>query len=141
MLDACLASLRLNSPGLPICIIPFNDHIDTVKRIAHKYNCTIYDDSAHLSWCTSVGMRLTKDKRLTGCTCNEFRKFAYLNGPFEEFLYLDVDTIVLMPLNYVFDILNEGFDILTAESHHSIECVWKPSIYAAKCLTPEQIAI
>jgi hypothetical protein len=141
MLRACLASLRLNSPNLPICIIPFNDRIETVKDLAQQFGCTVYDDAAHLSWCTSVGLRLTRDKRLTGCTCQEFRKLAIFNGPFDEFLYLDVDTIVLLPLDYVFNILNEGFDMVTAESHHSIKWVWQASIYTAKCLTPEQIAI
>jgi hypothetical protein len=64
-------------------------------------------------------------------TFGYYRKLALWKGQFDEFLYIDSDTVVLEPIDFVFKHLDR-YDFVT--SHSNIE-----SIYSSSALTPEQI--
>ena len=62
-----------------------------------------------------------------------------LSGPFERFVYIDSDTVVLRPLDAVFGLLDD-FEILTAFSDDpgSRRWVWKDSVQTTELLDRRQ---
>jgi len=70
----------------------------------------------------------------------EFRKLAAWDGRFERFIYIDVDTVVLMNMDFVFKLLNR-FEFINSHSNiaSSRKYTWKDSIYAVETLSEEQI--
>jgi len=62
------------------------------------------------------------------------------DGPFDEFLYRDVDTVVLAPVDFACSTLAE-YGFVTSHSNLSgmVPWVWKPSIASTGALTREQI--
>jgi hypothetical protein len=61
-------------------------------------------------------------------------------GIFDEFLYIDIDTVVLQNIDFVFRFLS-GYDYITSYSNHKpIEkFVWKESVYESGILSASQI--
>jgi hypothetical protein len=62
-------------------------------------------------------------------------------GPFDEFVYIDTDTVVLTDVGFVFGHLDDfGFVASHSNLPEIRKWVWKESIYDARVLTPRQIA-
>ena len=116
---AFLSSFRLKNPKLPLCLIPFSPECDRVRRLAKGFDFSVFDDSDALEWCDRVG------HGFHGRRVGHYRKLSMWAGGFEEFIYIDVDTIILQPLNELYDLLHE-FDFVTASSNHpdAIRYVW-----------------
>ncbi len=91
-LEACLRSLRLHHPALPVCVIPFDDRLQRVEGIAARNGAVVWRD-ASLVELDRLGATLT-DREVE---IRYFRKLATFWGPFENFLYLDADIVVLGP--------------------------------------------
>lgn len=70
-----------------------------------------------------------------------YRKLAAWQGEFDEFIYIDSDTVVLEDVDFVFRYLKE-FSFLTAESDipENRKLVWKESIDETGRLTSEQLS-
>lgn len=122
---AFLSSFRLKNPNLPLCLIPFSPACDRVLRLAKDFDFSIFDNLSALEWCDQVG------HQFHGRQVGHYRKLSMWSGRFEEFIYIDVDTIILHPLNELYGLLQE-FEFVTASSNHpdAIRYVWsaRPSL-------------
>ncbi|WP_293154769.1 MULTISPECIES: Npun_R2821/Npun_R2822 family protein [unclassified Microcoleus] len=95
----------------PVCIYPFDDHIEQIKaEIINRPNVFIYEDTASIQrWDefmeAAAPERLNRKKfRLYGA----HRRFCAFDGPFENFIYLDADTLVMNSLDAVFQKLESS---------------------------------
>ena len=131
---AFLNSFRSYNPDIPLCLIPYDSNYDKIAALYEKFNFTIFNDEKVINACDDISSLFPSS--ISG----GFRKLAMWEGPFDEFIYIDVDTVVLSNLDFVFNILL-AFDFIT--SHSSIpvirKWVWKDSIYTASILNEEQI--
>jgi lipopolysaccharide biosynthesis glycosyltransferase len=95
----------------PVCIYPFDEEIQQIKaEIVNRPNVFIYEDSASIQrWDkfmqAAAPERLNRRKfRLYGA----HRRFCAFDGPFENFIYMDADTLVMNSLDAVFQQLEES---------------------------------
>ncbi len=91
--------------NIPVCIYPFDDQIQQIKaEIVNRPNVFIYEDSASIQrWdefmAAAAPERLNRKKfRLYGA----HRRFCAFDGPFDKFIYLDADTLVMNSLEPIF---------------------------------------
>ncbi len=131
---AFLNSFRVYHPDLPLCLIPFRKDAEKLEALQEEYHFSVYRDSTMLSLCDRISLLFHAE--VTG----HYRKLACWQGIFDEFVYMDVDMIVLKNIEFAFELL-EHFDFITSTSNISEaeKWVWKPSIYDTGKLTPEQI--
>lgn len=132
---AFLNSFRKHNPDIALCLIPFNDKSDQIEALRDKYRFTVLEDKQLLAACDEISAHF-HDKPL-----GTYRKLAAWEGPFDEFVYIDTDTIVLDSIDFVFENLAHA-DIFTSHSNlpHIRKWVWKDSIEGNDALTAEQIA-
>lgn len=130
---AFLNSLRLHEPDLPLCLVPFNDDYREIASLAEQYGFFVFPDHDLLSRCDAISMKFQQK------THGHYRKFALWDGPFEEFLYLDIDTVVLSGVTFLFDLL-QRYDVIVNQSDGDIANVWKNSVYTSGVLNKRQIA-
>jgi len=132
---AFLNSFRKCNPFISLCLIPFNDSILKISALSEKYNFSIWSDASSLEYCDHLSLNFHHN------VIGQYRKLVMWTGIFDEFLYIDTDTIVLQNIDFVFRLLAE-FDFLTSYSNlKAIEkWVWKESVYDNPLLTHQQIA-
>ena len=132
---AFLNSFRRYNNSIPLCLIPFNDDASRVVQLQSKYGFSIWQDSAVLRWCDDISLSFH------GHTLGHYRKLATWQGEFDEFIYIDSDTVVLENIDFVFHYLKE-FNFLTSESDNpeNRRWVWKESIDGTEKLTEEQLS-
>jgi hypothetical protein len=132
---AFLNSFRLHNPTIPLCLVPFAADSGRVRALAARYHFSVLGDCAVLDACDRIGAAFHN-----GDIAGQYRKLAMWCGPYDEFLYIDSDTVVLEPVDFVFDHL-DGYGFLTSHSDmpHIRQWVWHESIYASGALTREQI--
>lgn len=131
---AFLNSLRTHNPNTPLCLIPYDGKAARIKALAAEYNFVIVDDEELLAWCDKISFTML-DK-----TNGMYRKLAAWNGPFDEFLYIDVDTVLLRSIDVLFPLLQE-FDVVTAYSNdpNSRKFVWLDTMVPNDDVTEEEI--
>jgi hypothetical protein len=131
---AFLNSLRLSNPTIAACLIPYDSASERIKSLRLTYDFSIFDDDDTLHWCDQISV-LFHDK-IKG----HYRKLAAWAGPFDEFIYIDIDTIVLASVDFCFAFLTE-FDFISSHSNmrHIRKWVWKDTIYQAGHLSDHQI--
>lgn len=100
---AFLNSVRLHNPRTPMLLIPYDIRIHRLMALRRDYGFEVYEDASfavleeladHLVSCPSSRTR--------------YRKFAAFWGPFERFLFLDADIIVLDNVQELFDALSDS---------------------------------
>jgi len=89
---ACSESIRAHGCTLPICIIPFDEKIFEIQKLAPKYGAEIWQDSK-LAELDGIGTQFFPGSY---GRIRMFRKLACFWGPFEYFMYSDLDLIALM---------------------------------------------
>ena len=131
---AFLNSFRQYNPDIPLCLIPFDNEFSRIKQMQTRYNFSIYTKMEICKVCDEIS------KEFHGYILGAYRKLAIWEGDFEEFVYIDVDTVVLENIGFVFEFLSE-YEFLTSHSNISsiIKFVWQESIYRSGRLTKEQI--
>jgi hypothetical protein len=120
-LVALLNSIEVNAGrNYPVCIIPYDDRLEQVKsEIKNRSNVELFDDTAVIaSWedfATQVwqahpnAFKIWQEKGISGVyRLGMHRRFCVFDGPFEKFIYLDADTLVLNSLDYIFQQLNKN---------------------------------
>jgi non-lysosomal glucosylceramidase len=131
---AFLNSFRTHNPAIDLCLIPYDDEYRQVAALQDTYRFSIFADNAQLATCDEIS------RRFHGRTLGAYRKLAAWEGKFEQFVYIDLDTIVLASVDFVFRDLSHC-PLFT--SHSNIgelrQWVWKDSIFEKRCLTREQI--
>jgi hypothetical protein len=131
---AFLNSFRAHNPDLPLCLIPYDIDIERIRALAARYRFSIFENQEFLSICDEVS------RSFHGRVRGHYRKMAIWNGVFEEFLYIDIDTVVLKAVDFVFPLLDK-FDVVTSHSNdpHSRKFVWKDSIVPNGEMTAKEI--
>ena len=122
-LVALLNSIEANySRDIPVCIIPFDDNISlVVQEIAQRKNISLFEDKNSIDrWekfitivheiYHSYPYEGVTDKKTRGLRMH--RKCCAFDGPFDKFIYIDVDTLVFQPLDHIFNQLN-GYDCVS----------------------------
>lgn len=131
---AFLNSFRNFNPDIPLCLIPYDSNFKKIASLSDRYNFSIYTDNEILNACDKISVRFLDS--ISG----NFRKLALWEGPFDEFIFIDADTVVLKNVEFCFQYLSE-YDFITSHSNiPSIrKWVWKDSIYNANILSNDQI--
>ncbi|MBH8551239.1 sugar transferase [Nostocaceae cyanobacterium CENA357] len=94
----------------PVCIYPFDEQMQRIsKEISQRPNVFIYDNQDVINrWdqfmLEASPASMNRDKyRIYG----GHRRFCAFDGPFDNFIYMDADTLVMNSLDLVFEKLNE----------------------------------
>lgn len=95
---------------IPVCIYPFDEQTQRITdAIANRPNVFIYDNQESIQlWdefmleASPASMNRNKYRIYGG-----HRRFCAFDGPFEKFVYLDADTLVMNSLDFVFQKLDE----------------------------------
>ena len=114
-LVALLNSIEVHlGPDIPVIICPYDNRMDRVRdEISHRPNVSIFDDQeaiarwdefttriwqshpiAKSAWQTEEGFKVHR--------MGVHRRFVGLDGPFEHYIYLDADILVLDSLDKIF---------------------------------------
>jgi len=115
---ALLNSIEANwGTDVPICIIPYDDRLDRVSaEIADRDNVFLLDESEIVDkWMRFISQFQELYDRYPyepaavkqSSPLNYHRKYCTFDGPFDRFIFLDCDTLVFQPLDYVFSKLDD----------------------------------
>ncbi|MFN6461803.1 MAG: Npun_R2821/Npun_R2822 family protein [Nostoc sp. DedVER02] len=118
-LIALLNSIEANAGRkIPICILPYNQRLDKVKtEIASRDNITLFEDSDSIAYWDNFATQIWKNYPRAQKTWREWgfpelyelpmhRKFCAVDGPFDRFIYFDADTLLMGPVDYVYEKLS-----------------------------------
>jgi hypothetical protein len=119
-LVALLNSIEVNAGHLPVCVIAYNDNLDRTRaEIANRPNVTLMDDPTIFArwrefstqvWNTHpTALETWKAEGIEGVyrlSCNHRYASFDPEAPFDRFIYLDADTLVLDSLDRVFQALD-----------------------------------
>ena len=120
---ACLNSIRVFEPLLPLCLIPYNSECSRISSLSDIYKFTIWTDEDVLHRCYAISRLFHAN------TVGQYRKLAAWEGEFDEFVYIDIDTVLLSRLELGLRLLT-SYDVVTGTSNlESIrKYVWKGDI-------------
>lgn len=128
-LIAFLESLRTHEPDRPLIIIPFDEKVDQLSKLASVYGFELLEDK-NLKELDDIGYAINPGKY---SDAHMFRKLATFWGPLEQFLYLDSDIVVLSKLDELF----EAYSILKCDFMHydtSVGYVYKDGEFREKMI-------
>lgn len=132
---AFLNSFRAHMPRMPACMIPFDDQIGRLRKLTETYNFVILDNSSLLSRCDAISVRF-HDR-----TKGHYRKLAAWEGPFDQFIYIDVDTVLLSDAAIVLKFLSKYSFIASQSRLPGLRrWVWKDSMLSAGALSADQLS-
>ncbi|MBE9068488.1 sugar transferase [Leptolyngbya cf. ectocarpi LEGE 11479] len=122
-LVALLNSIEQNSGHIPVCVIAYNDDIERVTaEVAQRDNVSLLDDATLFKFWEDFSLRVwqthptaIKKWKASGVKTQFYRvgeNHRYVSfdpaAPFDEFIYLDADTLVLQPLDFMFERLSQA---------------------------------
>ncbi|EAZ89259.1 Npun_R2821/Npun_R2822 family protein [Crocosphaera chwakensis] len=114
---------------MPVCIYPYDDNIEKLAtEIASRPQVILYDDSISIKrwdsfakavWDTHPTARKTWEKAGSKGyhRFGTHRRYCAFDGPFDRFIYMDADTILMSPLDFVFAEL-ENKDCIVYDFQH-----------------------
>lgn len=131
---AFLNSLRKYNPDIPLCLIPYDENIPRLRGLQQFYGFSIFSNTPIFELCREISVSYH------GRVCGEYRKLAMWEGEFDEFIFIDADTVVLTNLDFVFDLLAD-YDFVTSHSNlpETFKWVWKDSVFQSGLLNKDQI--
>jgi hypothetical protein len=131
-LVALLNSIEVNGGGLPVCVIAYDHQLDRVRdEVARRPHVTLMDDPNLFSrwedfstqvWQTHPHALQTwrQEKNISGVyrlECNHRYAAFDPEAPFDRFVYLDADTLLLNRLDAVFQALDD-YDVVVYDFQH-----------------------
>ncbi|BAY61339.1 hypothetical protein NIES22_14040 [Calothrix brevissima NIES-22] len=124
-LVALLNSIEANAGrNIPVCVIPYNEQLDKVKaEIATRENVTLFADYDSIArwenFCSRIwkahprALKLWQEYGLPdNFRIERHRKLCCLDGPFDKFIFFDGDTLLMRPLDDVYQKL-DAYDWVT----------------------------
>ena len=127
---ALLNSIEVfTGPEMPVCIYPYDDRVERLRELAQsRPQLTLYDDTASIQrwdawveqiWATHPTARQQWDAIGSAGIhrMGTHRRFCAFDGPFDHFIYMDADTLLLSDPIPVFNALNE-YDWITYDFQH-----------------------
>jgi hypothetical protein len=132
---AFLNSFRAHNPSTALCLIPFDNEVERVSALRDRFGFTLWPDETALQRCDAIS-RSFHDR-----TAGQYRKLAMWDGPFDEFAYIDCDTVVLHSVDFVFaHLARYGFVTSHSDMADLRRWVWRDSVYETGALTDKQIS-
>ncbi|MEB3211159.1 MAG: hypothetical protein VKL39_07380 [Leptolyngbyaceae bacterium] len=112
---ALLNSIETHAPGTPVCIYPYDDNIDriaaegdrrdTVQIYHNQDSIKAWDTFVRSAWDSHPTAKKTWQK--VGSSgyhrVGTHRRFCAFDGPFDQFLYMDADTLLLDSPDIIWD--------------------------------------
>lgn len=134
MTTAFLNSFRMYNKDLDLCLIPYNEDFDKIEILKDIYNFSVFSNHELLKICDEISIKFH------GNIVGAYRKLVIWEGEFEEFIYIDIDTVLLDNLSFVWQNLKHC-RIFTSHSNlpEIRKWVWKDSIYNKSKLNKTQI--
>jgi Mannosyltransferase putative len=123
-------------PDFPICIFPYDDHCDRLQSaLRDRPNVTIFDDHTVLDYWENEAKRLwdvcpNAKKQWAEVTADPYyrmgmhRRFAAFSGPFDRFIYMDADTLLLQDVTPIFEQLDHHDWIVYDFQHRDVSHVY-----------------
>jgi len=111
---AFLNSFRTFEPELPLCLIPYDSQFEGLLSLSAEYGFSLWSDAALLERCDDISRTFHSN------TLGQYRKLAMWEGQYDNFAYIDVDTVLLSSLDQVFPLLAVD-DVITGVSN--IDCI------------------
>ena len=136
---ALLKSIRLYDSDTPIMMIPFDENYQQVAEIVtSKYGVEIYPDLEFVDNLCNKLYNIFGQGFFN--TPNKQKKQACWFGPFDEFLYIDVDIVVFEKIADNLKYL-EDYDFLCCDYQHlgGIKNVFTSKVVEDKIFTEEQL--
>jgi len=116
-------SVRRHDPDLPLIVIPYDDRVERLTRLAGRYGFEMLADS-HLGSLDEIGRQMSS----TGLS-GMFRKLSVFWGPLTHFAYLDADLVMLSSISPAIEaIIQRRADLLVFDT--SPTQVYRPSLRA-----------
>lgn len=127
-LVALLNSIEVNYRNdMPVCVIPYDDNVERVQaEIARRPQVALFDDAASIArweefakqaWSIKRGSWNTAERAWGRHKLGVHRKFCCFDGSFERFIFMDADTLVMKPLDFVFTQLDQS-DFVVYDFQH-----------------------
>lgn len=130
---------------ISVCIYPFDDRLERIKaEVEKRPNVFIYDDAESIQrWdefmFKAAPERLNRQFRLYGA----HRRFCAFDGPFDKFIYMDADTLLMNSLDHVFEKLDHydwivyDFQFLDPTKVYNVESPKLLSVFEQKRIDSE----
>ncbi|UKO99777.1 Npun_R2821/Npun_R2822 family protein [Nostoc sp. UHCC 0870] len=137
---------------MPVCVYPYDDHTEQIAaEIARRPQVQLYDDQNSIQqwdefvrrvWDThptaqAHWLKVSSDKYHRVGT---HRRYCAFDAPFERFVYMDADTLLMSPLDKIFAQLDEHDFIVYDFQYKDLSHVYDESSPKLRELfTPEQL--
>ena len=118
-LIALLNSIEANAgEEIPVCIYPYNENTERIAaEIEHRPNVTLYNDWDSIErwdqffrdvWDAHPNAHERRREKgfVPYYRFGHHRYFSSFDGPFDRFIYMDADTLLMGPVKPVFDYLD-----------------------------------
>lgn len=129
-LVALLNSIEVNGgKDLPVCVYPYDDNIERIRaEIAQRPNVQLFDNRdvidlwdnfAKSAWepHPTAKERWLKAGSKGYHRFGTHRRYCAFDGPFDRFIYMDGDTLLMSPLDQVFAQL-DNYDCVVYDFQH-----------------------
>ncbi|MBC1197415.1 sugar transferase [Microcystis aeruginosa BLCCF158] len=129
-LIALLNSIEVNGgKDLPVCVYPYDDNIERIRaEIAQRPNVQLFDNRdvidlwdnfAKFAWepHPTAKERWLKAGSKGYHRFGTHRRYCAFDGPFDRFIYMDGDTLLMSPLDRVFAQL-DNYDCVVYDFQH-----------------------
>ncbi len=129
-LIALLNSIEVNGgKALPVCVYPYDDNTERIKaEIAQRPNVELFDDREVIDLWDNFAKSAwephptAKERWLKAGSkgyhrFGTHRRYCAFDGPFDRFIYMDGDTLLMSPLDRVFAQL-DNYDCVVYDFQH-----------------------
>ncbi len=139
-------------PEMPVCIYPYDDQVERLREFAQsRPQVTLYNNTASIQrwdawveqlWATHPTARQRWDAVGSAGVhrMGTHRRYCAFDGPFDRFLYMDADTLLLSNPSPVFKAL-EAYDWVTYDFQHKdlshvydVDSPWMEKLFSAEQL-------
>jgi hypothetical protein len=136
---ALLKSIRLHDPETPIILIPYDDNYQGIaKLLKESYGVEVYPDLQFIDRLSEQLYQIFGEGFFA--RPNQFRKQACWFGPFDQFIYIDTDVVVLDRIASTLDYL-EDWDFICYDYQHKggIENVFSAEVVENNIFSQKEI--
>ncbi|MDY6896673.1 MAG: hypothetical protein SWZ49_01145 [Cyanobacteriota bacterium] len=128
-LVALLNSIEANiGCDIPVCIIPFDNRLSRVKQeISLRPNVSLFEDASSIDRWENFALRFanahpeaikTQQSHPRWYAGKLHRKFVAFDGPFEQFVFFDADSLAMKPIQDVQEKL-QTYDFVFDDWEHT----------------------
>ncbi|QJB26790.1 Npun_R2821/Npun_R2822 family protein [Limnospira fusiformis] len=119
-LVALLNSIEVNGGReLPVCIIPYNNQLDKIRaEVGKRSHVTLFDNQESIAFWEDFMTQAWKANQTAQKVWKEqgkpevrrvnfVRKLCSFDGPFDKFIYMDADTLLMNSVDPIYQKLND----------------------------------